>query len=337
MGSIYLESSPPESSGIPITSVKHLYLVYRENDTDPYDGWNVIRGRPSNQTTEQSEFGDLVGIIDKPLSDSADAYPEAHSQDGSLPADRTRKLLFSGENTAVIWQNLVTIAEAIVGETLVDGFRVVNFYNYNPFSITNEPPPTINSNSFIASVLQQAGFDAFQLLNDVASTSIGVSTRLGTFDGDTLRADENFTTLIGGWGEDTLIGSDGNDGLYGGSENDVIFASMGVDIIHGGESQRFTSDGRELNEDRDGRDTVDYSTIRDDVSGVIIESGGDEDYDWWITKKTGSVTNIQFDFLYSIERVRATGGDDEFKANQTIPKNILPEDARYEIDLQGGL
>ena len=121
-----------------------------------------------------------------------------------------------------------------------------------PYSAT----PTINSTSLIASVLWSVGIDLNNLMPFTLRLSPGPETLLGTFSADDMTAENNYTTVATGPGDDTLRGSTNTqwvEKLYGGAGDDTFIWSYGENILHGGQPRMpYASDGT---------DTVDYSGV----------------------------------------------------------------------------
>lgn len=116
--------------------------------------------------------------------------------------------------------------------------------------------PTINSTSFIASVLHSIGVDITNFMPFGLRNSPGASTLIGTPENDNMQTTPNFNQIVTGGGEDTLRGSNNLifvEKLYGGADNDTIYWSPGENIVHGGQP-RLAYSG-------DGFDTVDYSGV----------------------------------------------------------------------------
>ncbi|MFN0217709.1 MAG: Ig-like domain-containing protein [Hyphomicrobium sp.] len=86
--------------------------------------------------------------------------------------------------------------------------------------------------------------------------SPGGSTLLGTAADETLRTTENFTTLVGGEGDDIFFGRSTAfypEKFFGGAGNDTFIWSYGDNIIDGGQPGLSTAS--------DGVDTINYSGV----------------------------------------------------------------------------
>ena len=247
MGTIRIEYVPIQKFYLGLLTLDHIQLVYQD-ETDPIDRqdyWYVLEG-----IQDGALFGGTLGAFGDngrtSLSVANGASRDALIEKIGTPDDRGSRVIVSGPDTLTLWDAMARYGGDIEDQQLP---YIAAAW---PFS----PTPTINSTSFIASVLYSIGIDVHTVLPFGIRNSPGASTLLGTPDSDDLRAGGNFTQIVTGAGDDTLGGSASRltvEKLYGGSGNDTFFWSKGENILHGGQPR--------MSYGADGLDTVDYSGV----------------------------------------------------------------------------
>ena len=95
------------------------------------------------------------------------------------------------------------------------------------------------SNKFTTGIITAAKIDASGLtgsanFSNSGNQPVGVTSIIGSSNGDILVGSSTATSIDGGAGNDTITGADGNDTLVGGDGNDSITAGAGKDNINAG-------------------------------------------------------------------------------------------------------
>lgn len=244
---IRIERTPIQTFYLGYFGFDHLQLVYEPISTTsvalPQDEWFIMEGvrLPTTGGVILSVLGANGNL---PLRLAAGGLTgDALVSEIGTPESRGSRLIVTSNEDAV-WRALSFHAQDILDTA----------YAYNGYGSSSSVNPTLNSTSFIASVLYFAGLDITANLPNRLRFSPGYQTLLGGYENDDLTIDANFNAIFGGFGEDTLHGIDDQnriDRLYGGGDNDTLRWSPGVDFLHGGD--------RSLDYASDGIDTVDFS------------------------------------------------------------------------------
>ncbi|WP_026942865.1 calcium-binding protein [Hellea balneolensis] len=145
--------------------------------------------------------------------------------------------------------------------------------------------------------------------------------------------DNAIDTINGGIGNDKLFGGGGADILDGGADDDLVYGGLGEDkIIAGAGNDEFYGHeaiGHATPEDN-AIDTVDYGAVG---AAIILDSStlsaADITAGFLLVSDDGQGGS---DKLHSIERIIATGQDDEFKFSDQAPFFTLEE-----IDFGAGI
>nr|MDJ0825827.1 Ig-like domain-containing protein [Rhodobacter sp.] len=250
---IYVESRGVIFNGQSIA--EHQYLVYVPlGQEDNYDAWLTIGAFPDDD-------GLLFGqYIDVPLSSSVgddtwtisdfhgDSINIVATQTGNFPtvqdmvtagyaheaaASRARETVFDGgslTNEDTFWNSLVAYANDL---SLTYNYLALDAFGFGP---------TLNSNSFVSSVLRWAAVNGAQIDNlQTAPYTPGAETWLGLPSNDVMNANVSFAGaadvehLAGGDGADTLIGNSGDNFLIAGDDADidVLNGGGGTDVLVG--------------------------------------------------------------------------------------------------------
>jgi Ca2+-binding RTX toxin-like protein len=186
-------------------------------------------------------------------------------------------------------------------------------YPYIALGLPGSPTPTINSSSAIASLIHYSGLDPTETLPFGMRLSPGMSTLLGTGDDDHMRAENGFTTLLGGHGDDLFAGSQYGrqiEKFYGGEGDDLFRWSPGFDIVHGGQPLLAYS--------ADGTDSMDYSG-----AGEVKITFNRH----WIPHKSPNYFAAHdkgAEHLFSVERIQWNARTDHIDLGKGI--NLLEDD-----------
>jgi len=250
-----------ESKGIGFVEnglARHEYLVYvPEGQELNYDTWKTIGAFPSDPSgLDGAGSGSLLNalLVDEFFGSviSRDAWttdefhyqiPDATVADyvaagfgSDLESARHRELVYEGANESAIWASLSGTANNLDDQYT---YKVVDL----PGSSNNVVyGPTVNSNSFISSLLRHEAakgtpIGAFETnLNEP-----GNQTWLGTTGNDVLDANnplsvgDGISDLFGGNGADTLIAGTNNSYLVAGKDmvTDTLTGNTGDDILVG--------------------------------------------------------------------------------------------------------
>lgn len=111
----------------------------------------------------------------------------------------------------------------------------------------------------------------------VSETYHGDDTIYGGAGNDSIKGDGGNDTIHGGTGADYLEGGQGNDTLEGGAGADYLDGGSGDDlyVFRVGDSQLSEIETRDTIVDGDGRDTIEISAIRGDISITINSLNGE--------------------------------------------------------------
>ncbi len=180
------------------------------------------------------------------------------------------------------WQTMAHFAQEIEAQQLP----------YRATGVVGTGLPTINSSSVIASLLYYVGLDISNHTPLGLRSSPGQQTLIGTTGDDTMQIEFNFTTLVGGLGNDTFQGTDSSntESFYGGKGDDIFVWSEGDNIFHGGQP--------ELDYDNDGTDTIIYEGVGD-VLLTANESAIPHILPDYFAHHSGGL-----DWLFSVERLQ---------------------------------
>ncbi len=247
MGTIRIEYVPIQKYGLGLFGLDHIQLVYQdETDViDSQDYWFVLEG-----ILEGSAFNGTLGALGEDAHTSL-ASANGASRDDLIakigtPDDRGSRIIKTGSDAFGLWTTMANYGGGIQEMDLP----------YIGASWPFSPQPTINSTSFIASVLYSIGVDIHNLLPFGIRNAPGASTLIGTAEADDMRTTQEFNQLVTGQGEDSLRGTSNRiyiEKFYGGEDNDTFYWSPGENILHGGQPR--------LAYANDGLDTVDYSGV----------------------------------------------------------------------------
>ena len=289
MGTIRIEFVPVQKFALGLFGFDHVQLVF-EDETDilnKQDYWFVMEGVQDGFVT--GTLGALGENGRTSLGVANGAFGDALIDKIGTPDTRGSRVVTTGDNALNLWDQMARYASEIEAQKLP----------YIPASLPFIPSPTINSTSFVASLLYSIGIDIHSVLPFGLGLSPGANTLLGTTASDDITATTTFNTVVTGAGNDTLHGSSSTlvpDKLYGGSGDDTFYWSAGPNIIDGGEPR--------LAYAADGTDTVDYSgvgTAHIEANRFAVEH---KVADYTVTFATGS------DQLFSIEQIRWTPDSD---------------------------
>jgi len=277
-----------ESKGIGFNSntlARHEYLVYVPDGQElNYDAWKTIGAYPTGGPNDLDGFGSGT-LLDAEFVDSFLSALESKDKwtTGDFPivsglftvqelvaaglggiaaGNRARELVYEGTDEAVIWSELSSIALSLDDQFT---YKVIDL-----FGVSNDVVfgPTLNSNSFITSILRLASLDGINIqafetdLNEPGNeTWLGDATD-NVMDANTVFASgDQVDALFGGQGSDLLIGTDFGTSsspfyLVGGDDYDV-------DTLEGG----------------DGTDyLVGYFNQADAASSDVFLAGGGDDW-----------------------------------------------------------
>jgi hypothetical protein len=231
-----------------------------------------------------------------PMEGSVDDYSSGLTLEQSL-SNRGSLVIADGALADEKWPLLVQAAQ-----------NVNNEYDYKAVSLeTVSFDPTLNSNSFIASVLYHAGLSLEGSYPASAGSAPGDKHILGLETDETLTVQGQFVALSGGGGTDVLVGDERANALLGGRDDDVVRPGAGDDYVHGGQQ------GLALGED--GYDTADYSANSSN-DGITVGLYGtpNEWNDFVVQDGLGGTDNLR-----SIERVIGTAGVDTLDLSGAHP------------------
>lgn len=223
MGTIYIARSDVVF-GYLDTTYEHLFLVYDEDgNTSTLGDQTVITAGPSG--TGIPSFGELTAVYDE------DIYNLSYGSSSDPASEFTYMTLYSGVDAESVWNGMVAYADDMTEYDQNHGFSTG--LTYNPFSI--------NSNSFINSILSEAGFD----LRDNFPTNFPASE----FPGN--------TALVDGQGDNILTAYTYDSGEY------TFYDNAGKDyfIIENGASATITKDD-----------------IENDWNNIVLSGYSAEDY-----------------------------------------------------------
>ncbi|MCB1528035.1 MAG: cadherin-like domain-containing protein [Hyphomicrobiaceae bacterium] len=285
MSNIRLERLPIQKFFLGYLGFDHLQLTFEQDSLTevpiPQDEWFVMEGL--RQTTADGVKLTVAGDSGNLTLQLANGGVTGDALEALIGTPETRgSRILSVADPDATWSQMAAHAANIDDQ----------YYDYNAIGSANSLLPTLNSTSFIASVLYAGGIDITTSLPRNVRMSPGMETLLGGNGDDHLTIQNQFTALYGGAGEDLLQGINETtriDRMYGGSENDLFGWSQGKNYLHGGDTSWAYKD--------DGIDTVNYSG----AGGVHIEI-----VPGWVEHKTPqyiATFNGGLDYLLSIERL----------------------------------
>ena len=144
---------------------------------------------------------------------------------------------------------------------------------------------------------------------------------------DTIHGGGGDDQIFGDAGDDKLFGDEGDDKLRGGEDDDTLDGGKGDDLLYGDGDQDTFIDVRGNNtfDGGSGFDTADYSGFTGGRVKVTLADAGSVGFtlrDDFIAQGNGGHYELNsYDYLYSIERVVGTSGDDEIIGNNSA--NVL--------------
>lgn len=215
------------------------FIDYTFADEDSEDGWTI-------NLFSNGDISAVATSLAKPEAEVtvADMVASGYGLTGGVAADaRSREVVYLGTDAfdeGNIWNSMVETAIDISEEYT---YRVVDLIGGDPFLFG----PTVNSNSFVTSLLRHEATEGTDILAfETSDITPGDLTWLGTTGADYLDATldrpngEEARDLFGGKGVDKLIG--GNDGsatneiyLVAGDDfdQDDVRGGAGEDILVG--------------------------------------------------------------------------------------------------------
>lgn len=285
MANIRIERVPISTFNLGLLGFDHLQLAFEQDSLTstpiPQGEWFVMEGLRVDIGTRVvlGAFGE-TGLFNIKIANNATSEEEVEAKIGT-PEDRGSRIINVLDPQAT-WTQMALHAANIKDQG----------YDYRTYGGQGSLLPTLNSTSFIASVLYSAGVDIAVNLPRNLRLSPGMETLLGGNGDDHLRIQSQFTAVYGGFGQDLLQGLDDVtriDRLYGGADNDLLSWSSGKNYLHGGDSSWTYTE--------DGFDSVNYSGS----GGAHIEF-----VRGWVEHQTPqyqAFTTTSIDYLLSIERL----------------------------------
>ena len=247
MGTIRVEFVPIAKYNLGLFHLDHLQLVFEDESGffNSQDYWYVMEG-----LHDGGIFNGSLGVLGEDgrlqLQTANDASKEDLVAKIGTPETRGTRIIKTGGDSLGTWSDMAQYATEIAEQQFP--YLGASW----PFGVY----PTLNSTSFITTLLWTIGLDINYVMPFGVRNSPGTGTILGTTHNDNITTGGNLLTVAGGFGEDNLHGSDNLiylDKLYGGDDNDTVYWSHGENIIHGGQFA--------LPYAEDGLDTVDYSGV----------------------------------------------------------------------------
>lgn len=312
MARIRIEYVPVQRFGLGLFGLDHLHLAYQD-ETDPIDSqdyWYVLEG-----VQEGPIFDGTLGALGEngrtSLSVANDAARAELIAKIGTPEDRGSRIIASGPDVIAQWDHMAAYAADIEQQQLP-------YIAYaGPLSVR----PTINSTSFVASLLWSVGISLDSVMPFGVRNSPGGSTLLGTSGGDDFSTSDTFDTIVSGDGNDSLRGTGAAyEKLYGGAGDDTFYWSGGHNIVHGGQPN--------LAYVEDGDDTIDYSGVGTVTITAIAHS---------IEHKTPDFTAVfsgGYDQLFSIEKVNWDRANDTVIAGDGV--DLIEDPLELNLDGDGG-
>jgi len=162
----------------------------------------------------------------------------------------------------------------------------------------------------------------------------------GNGGADTIHGGGGDDDIFGDAGDDKLFGDEGDDTLRGGADDDTLDGGKGDDVLYGNDDQDTFIDVRGNNtfEGGSGFDTADYSGFTGGHVKVTLADAGSVGFtlreDFIAQGDGGHYELDSYDYLYSIERVVGTYGNDEIIGNNSA--NVLRGGAGLDVLTGGG-
>ena len=312
MGTVRIEFVPVQKFGLGLFGFDHVQLVFEDESDllDKQDYWYVMEGVQDGLVS--GTLGALGENGRTTLGVANGAFGDDLVDKIGTPDTRGSRVVTTGDNALALWDQMANYASEIEAQRLP----------YIPASLPFVPSPTINSTSFVASLLWSVGVDIHSVLPFGLGLSPGGSTLIGTTGSDNMSATETFNTIVGGGGDDTLHGSDATlfpDKLYGGTGDDTFYWSPGPNIIDGGLPRLAYAE--------DGMDTVNYSgvgTAHIEANRFAIEH---KVADYTVTFANGN------DQLFSIEQIRWTPDSDVITVGDGV--DLLEKPLQIDLEDNG--
>lgn len=285
MAKVRIERVPVKKFFLGYLGFDHLQLAFEPDSLTsvavPQEEWYVMEGlrAPTAEGVKLGVLGDNGRMLMRIANGGVTG--EALVAEIGTPETRGSRVLAT-QNAQETWDRMALHAANINDQ----------FFDYHAYGVSWSLLPTLNSSSFIASVLYAGGFDVESSLPHNLRFSPGVETLLGSLGDDQLRIQKQFTALFGGMGIDLLQGLDDPariDRMYGGGDNDLFGWSQGKNYLHGGDSSWAYKD--------DGIDTVNYSgagPVHIDLNPAWVEH--------YVAQYFATFTGGE-DYLLSIERL----------------------------------
>ena len=337
MGEIFITWKRPSIA----FGTSHLYLVYRESADAAYNTWLVIRSGPfNNETALPNGSGHMQAQFNNQLlwnsldSLGNESFPDSDAR--QYLQDRGR-LLVSGDSASGVWDQMKLAASDL---NLQFSYKA---YSTDPISTE----PTINSNSFVNSVLHRVGISYEGNEPPGLGTTPGQYNLLGTSGDDLMFVGRQTDTLIGGDGNDTLVGDGQDNALLGSRGDDIFLSSGGNDILFGGERLIAVAGFNTLQSVTGLADGLDiakysYSPLSIQPAGIKISFknkinffGDYKSFDYFEVEKFAEVEDVLVvsgtDKLYSIEHIIGTAYIDTVAIDDLRPLNELDN-----ITIDGG-
>lgn len=312
MPRVRIEWMPVQTYGLGRLGFDHLQLVFEPGEgISRQDDWYVMEG-----VREETDLGTFLGIEGsdgRTTLSIANLAARADLTDkiGTPELRGSRPLPYHGDEFRA-WETMSNFARDIEAED----------YPYIAYGLPGSPTPTINSSSAVASLVHYSGLDPTQSLPYGLRLSPGMSTLLGTSANEELRADDGFTTLLGGGGDDVFAGSvtdRATEKFFGGEGSDIFRWSPGFNIVHGGQPL--------LGYAGDGVDVIDYAG-----AGEVTITFNRH----WVPHKSPNFFAIHdhgVDHLFSIERIQWNAKSDRIELGRDI--NLLEDDRVREPHAEG--
>ncbi len=320
MPCIRIEWIPVQLFALGLFGFDHLQLVYQPDDLGArsrQDDWFVMEG--VREVARDGTFLGIEGADGRTTLSVANlaAREELVAKIGTPEVRGSRCLAYDGGAFGA-WETMASYARDIEQQD----------YPYIAYGLPGSPTPTINSSSAIASLIYYSGLDASGGIPYGLHMSPGTTTLLGTGGNDVLRIDGDFSTLLGGRGNDEFFGGSGRERIdksYGGEGGDLFHWSSGFNIVHGGQPG--------LDYAHDGADVMDYSG-----AGTVSIAYNR----YWIPHKVPNYVVVfpgGVDHLFSIERMQWNETVDRIvlgKGVDLVEDNVILEPSAYERSQEDG-
>jgi len=185
-----------------------------------------------------TEVDAVATILGKPLADVTVLDMVAEGYAGTAESFRHRELVSDGslQSENDLWTYLVKTASHLSGQYTYKAVDLIGTSNNEVFG------PSVNSNSFISSLLRHAQVEGYDISAfDTDANVVGNQTWLGTRGDDVLDGRIQFangdeaTEIFGGEGADTLIANISGSYLVAGADFDIdtLTGNSGNDVLVG--------------------------------------------------------------------------------------------------------